>query len=162
LPKLLSRGQYQFFALLSLFCAWGVGFDLATRSGVFAAIAGVIGFALGGVVVWVAATLGWVVLMIPLRMISDAPPMTLGSREDFVSAFEAARVKPTSQDPPETKRSYHLRLAAGGLVVGVASAIAVAANLELAPQSVFSTPIFAALCCVALVPYHLLRALLAR
>lgn len=162
MPKLLPRWAYQLVAIAALLVFWGVAADLAIRDVIpFRALASMVGVVFGGLIVWVLATFAWLFFVVPLRLVSDAPPIAPGSPEELRAAWERAKVEAVTRDTPAARRRYHLRMLGGSVVVGIASAVGVAVNLELAPESLFLTPVAFVVCCALLAPYHLVRAITA-
>lgn len=161
----LSRRVYQLVALALLLVFYGGVADLAWHDVLpFRVIAAMTGNVLAGLLLLLGATIAWVLAVLPLRAISDAPPMRPPSGTDFRSAYAKARAdleRQRTSDDPRASRSYHLRMAGAGTLVGIACTLGVAANLELFPERIWITPVAFVIACALLVPYHALRALLA-
>jgi hypothetical protein len=165
LPKLLSRGAYQIVALAMLVVVYGIAADLAWRDWIpFRALASTVGVVFAGLLVLVVATFAWVLAVLPLRLISDAPAIVPPPGTDLASALAKARadLEKTRAGTPAERRGYHVRMMLAGIALGLACTVGVAANLELSPDRIWVTPIVLVIGCALLVPYHALRALLTR
>lgn len=165
MPQVLPRWAYQIVALAMLVLVYGITADLASRGVIpYAAVAARVGHVFALLSLAVGATFVWVLLVLPLRLISDAPAMLPPKGTDLRAAYAAAQadLQRNRTGTPAERRRYHVRMLLGSLAVGLACAVGVAANLELAPDGLWLTPIAYACVCAALVPYHALRALLAR
>jgi hypothetical protein len=162
-PKLLPRWAYQLAALALLALVYGAAFDLSYRDVLpFRAVADVTGMVIAALLMLLGATFVWVLLVLPLRLISDAPAILPPPGTDLRAAYEKARADLQRQDTPEARRRYHARMMAAALALGLACAVGVALNLELMPERLFITPVAFVAACALLVPYHLVRAIVAR
>lgn len=163
MPKLLTRRQYQIVALAGLALVWGVAADLCARGVLpYAALADLVGQVLAALFVWALATFAWVLLVLPLRLISDAPSLALGSPSELAAQVERARAELRERSTPDARRRYHLRMLGASIALGLALGVGVAVNVELAPESILLTPAAWCVACALLAPYHLVRAVLTR
>jgi hypothetical protein len=161
-PKLLPRWAYQLVALALLALVYGSAFDLCYRDVLpFRSVADVTGTVLAALCVLVGSTFVWILLVLPLRLISDAPAILPPPGTDFAAAYEKARADLERRDTPAARRSYHLKMTVAAMALGLAFAAGVAGNLELMPERLFLTPVVIVITCALLTPYHLVRALLA-
>jgi len=129
-------------------------------------LAGLVGRPLTAFVLWVAASLAWIALVIPVRLFTsgfDTLEQALaksGARTlEEAIAMERARLDRARTGPPSERRRADLLRAVAGIVLAFAFAMGVAVNLSLFPERFFLLFPLGALVSTLLALFYAARAL---
>lgn len=160
--------MFQVFALVLLVIAWGGAFVLAvTGGGPMPRLVPYLGVALSGLVVWIVASLAWMIAVTPVRLFTDFPTLEEElARTGASSLGEAVRLERAKLDRAATgtaieRRRRHLLFAAVGGVMAVAFALATVAMIEVVPDHVLLVAPLGALVSFGFALVHGARAVLA-
>lgn len=117
------------------------------------------------------AVIAWAAVLLPIRRRSAMPTFSEELDSNGVTSFDELFAKARAghealanagADRPDLNRRYHLRMAAGGLVVAVAAGVGTyAMALDASGQFFLAVPIVTASAAV-LAAYHMARALIVR
>jgi hypothetical protein len=171
-PAPFARRIYQAIALTSLVAIYAAAVELGVRHvAPVATIVDLLGAWPGGFVTWILATLVWALAMLPIRPMAKFPTLAESMKSqgiegpaDFARVVEERRrgLRAARVGTPDERRRYHLMMSGGGAILAVVSGLASAANLSIAPDTFFLLPPVLCFLSIALLPYHLVRAALAR
>ncbi len=167
LPKPIPKRWFQAYALVLLAVAWIGALVLATSDlPPVAMLVSLVGRPLGAFLLWVAASLVWMALAIPVRLFTsgfDTLEQSLaksGARSlPEAIALEQARLERARTGPPSERRRADVLRAAAGIVLTFAFGMGLLVNLSLFPDRFFLIFPVGALVSALLALFHGARAL---
>jgi hypothetical protein len=165
LPQPIPKRAFQLYALVLLVVAWVGALAIALRGAwPMPLLVPWVGSMLSGVAIWVAASLVWMVLVVPVRLftsgfetLEEALART-GSRS-LGEAIAKERAKTTALGSASDPLRQHLVVAAVAGVLAIALGIGTAVNVELYPARLYLAIPIAACASAAIAIVRLVRAL---
>jgi hypothetical protein len=168
LPKLIPKPVFQIFALGALAMVWGGTAVLAwTHTPPVSYLVDALGPVLGCFSAWVLASIAWMFLVIPFRLVTafatlDETLRARGARDvSELFAQERAKARNLGALPERERRQRYFLFAGVSLTLSLAFGVAFLINLEQFPEHVLAMPPILALITACMAPYYLVRALMA-
>jgi hypothetical protein len=168
--KRIPKRVFQAVSLPLLFGVWGLAACM-----VRADVAPVpwlvdhVGVAIGWTLVWVAASVVWIVVVLPFRLNTDFATLDEVMEErgvtsvwDLLGSQRAWEAKVLTEGTLGERRRLLLLQALIAFVVGAVCAVATAVNFDIAPDDLFLLPPIACVVSVAMSAWYLVRAAIQR